>query len=466
MSLSLNDAPSRAPQAGPLNEESVLRMRLVSSVLLLLLIAPLAGADIRASLPLLGYSKPGYFIPVRLVGVTTANEIEISGNRAAPTRIAAFGGSVDVVVPLLALGSPDDIAIREFDGRKPIPIQPASRDMHDRILSPSRVLIGNTTGQPMNHIIAVGVDVPLDPVDPVPGPALAWEALDYLVVEPATTARIGEAKLLELVATGMTILHLGPRPSSTLPWASASNIIPGRTDVWRLYAEVRGFRGSVFEHALVPVAGMKAGLSDASRRHVLLAGVLFAVVVTGIALLLSPRRPIVLLAVMVVTVVLTVAALRAWWARQPARATGGGWVVVEQPPFTQIDSWIYAAPRPGETWNLPGTLRPVAESIDALARLRPTLRCGADGDPVGFSCTGSGSYLAVVARDVMLGGPPTAAVDPTVTSPLLPMVRRGYIEPRLRRVAIIGQAPSDAWPTVVIRTVDPASRAATRPWAK
>jgi hypothetical protein len=440
-------------------------MRLVSSLLLLLLTAPVARAEIRASLPLLGYSKPGYFIPVRLAGTTTANEIEISGNGAAPTRIAIIGGRVDVVVPVLTLAT-DDMAIREIDGGEPIPIEPVSRVMHDRILSPSRVLIGNATDQPMTHIVAVGVDVPLDPLDAVPGPAIAWEALDYLVVEPASTARIGEAKLLELVAAGVTILHLGAKPSSTLPWAGASTIVPGRTDVWSLYAEVRGFRGSVFEHALVPVAGRAAGLSDASRRHVLLAGVLFAVVATGIALLLSPRRPIVLVTTMVATVVLTIAAVRTWWARKPAPATVGGWVVVEQPPFMQVDSWIYSALGPGATWNLPSKLRPVAESIDALARLRPTLRCSADGTPVGFSCNGSGSYLAVVARDVVLGEPPTAGIDPTVTSPLLPMVRRGYVEPRLRRVAIVGQAPSDAWPTVVIRTVDPASHAVTRPSAK
>ena len=284
----------------------------------------------------------------------------------------------------------------------------------------------------------------------------------------ATTASDGDAAsgaFVRALAGGVTILQLGEQPPpASLPWVPAPNVILGRSDVWILSRELRGPRGSVFEHALRPLGGAVAGVPQPLRQHALLAGLLFMIVATGTALLLPRRRPLIAAAAMGALVLLTLGGINVWWTRQPAPPQVSGWIIVEQPPFTQVDTWIYNLPGRGTTANLPADLRPIAESIDALARLRPALRCAANGAPMGFTCeVPPGEPLAVLARDLVIGEPPTPDLQPRVTSPLLPMVKHGYLQPGARAFVVAGQVPGQPWPTVVIHAVDPRRRAATQP---
>ncbi|HEV2294402.1 MAG TPA: hypothetical protein VGR35_11130 [Tepidisphaeraceae bacterium] len=418
----------------------------------LLLTAAIGRGDVRASLPLHGYSRPGHFIPVRLEGTTNSTQIEITGHGVTPTRLAVSAGRVNVVVPVLTVGSVDGMVVRELNEGKPIPIQTdGNRSLGGGVLGRIHPLVGNATGQRVRHILAVAVDVALDPIDPVPGPPIAWEALDYLIIEAAAATRIGDAKLLGLLTAGVTIIHLGAEPPRSLPWVAAPGMIFDRTDVWALRPALRGPRGSVFEHVTEPLAATEAGASTAARRNLLLAGVLFTIFATGAALLPS-RRPALAVAAVGAVVLVTAGEVHVWWARQPALSVAGGWIIVEQPPFTQIDTWMYYLAGRGTTVNLPADLRPVAESTDALARLRPALRCSADGAPIGFRCDlPVGEHLAVLARNLVVGAPATPNVEPTVTSPLLPMVKRGYLQPGLPAVVVAGQVPGQPWPTVVVR---------------
>lgn len=386
------------------------------AVILVLLLAAAAHGDVRATLPLQGYHRPGMFMPVKVEGATQANIVEITGTAVVTTRMTGSG-----IAPVLVTRIVDGLVVNHATVEGPF-----------RAVPQGIRLIGHASAKP-RAAEPGAIRIALDPLDPVPGPAAAWEALDELVVDAVGAQRIGDAKLTALVAAGVMIVATGEaRPAGSLPWQRAG-------DAWRLRPALHGPRRSVLSAAMLPVAGWEPGLPDAFRRRTLFAGVLFAILATGAALWRSKRATFAMAAL----VVMFLAATHAWKARQPLVTTVGGSIIVEGPSLTQVDAWSYHIAADETTITLPAGARPVAESPEALSRLELTLIA-----PDVFACRlPRGGRVASLTRTLTAGraAPP---IDPALTSPLAPLARTAYLRPGL---SIVGQVPSNPWPAIVLR---------------
>src|SRR5688500_9990870 len=212
-------------------------MRHVATLIVLLFAAPAAHAEVQATLPLGGYYRPGMCMPVRVEGATPPETggVELIADGALATRLRVSEGEINAVLPFLAAREIDELRI---NGVKV--------DAKLRALPSGVRLIGTTitTTRPSTGPTAESVIVPLDPLDPLPGPAMAWEAMDELIVDAAGAARLGEQRVLSLLAFGIAIVVPGEeQPAIPLPWRREG-------DGWALRYEPLGPRGSVFAPAM------------------------------------------------------------------------------------------------------------------------------------------------------------------------------------------------------------------------
>src|SRR5687768_9382641 len=174
-------------------------MRHVATLMVLLFAAPAAHAEVRATLPLGGYYRPGMCMPVRVEGTTTpeTGSVELTADGALASRLRVSEGEINAVLPFLAA--------REIEEMR---VNGVKVDAKLRALPSGVRLIGTTipATRPSTASTAESIVVPLDPLDPVPGPAMAWEAMDELIVDAAGAARLGEQKLLGLLTFGIAIV--------------------------------------------------------------------------------------------------------------------------------------------------------------------------------------------------------------------------------------------------------------------
>ena len=399
-------------------------MRWLAIIFSLLAVAPGARGDVRASLPLQGYYRPGMCMPVRVDrALPDSPTVELTADGALLTRLVISEGQVNAVLPFLAA--------RAIDG---VSVNGVKVDTTLLALPDGTRLIGTTLAATRPTPAADAADVvvvPLDPLDPVPGPAMAWEAMDELIVDAAGAARVGEEKLLGMLACGVDVLVSGgARPAVDLPWVR-------EPDGWALRYEPLGPRGALFSPAMLPVAGWQPGLPDRVRRQALLAAVLFSILATALAMWRSRRIVFASVALVIVSAVAT----GAWQSRQPTIRLLQGTIAVQNGPFTQRDEWRYLwATEAQEPMPLIGT-RVVAESPDALLEqtslLRFTIRRG--------QCIPLLSRTLSTSRAV-------GRINAAVTSPLKPLVDAGYVRPG---VTVVGQVTSGPWPTVVLKREEP-----------
>ncbi len=398
---------------------------MVKTLIAIMVVVSFASAalcDVRATLPLQGYHRPGMFMPVRVEGAAPGDSIEITGAGVVTTRVARNG-----VAAVLVTGAIDNLLVNG-----------ANVEGAFRAVPEGAQLMGQGIAKNPRAAEAPVITLALDPLDPVPGPAAAWEALDELIIDAIGAARIGDAKLVELLAAGVTIVVLdAARPPGALPWQR-------EPEGWVLRQPILGPRGSVFAPAMVPVAGTRPGWPDAFRRQVLLGGVLFAILATGVAM----SRAKLMIAAIGVLVVGAVAAAHAWKSRQPAVSTVGGSIIVESAPLTQVDAWSYHVASDDTTITLPAGARPMAQSTESLSRLQ--LR---QIGPGVFECAlPRGGRLASLSR-TLTDRRAAQPIDRALTSPLSPLARSGYVRPG---ALIIGQIPADPWAAVVLRSARPA----------
>jgi hypothetical protein len=275
------------------------------------------------------------------------------------------------------------------------------------------------------------VVVPLDALDPVPGPAMAWEAMDELVIDAAGAARIGDQMLLALLAHGVDILVPGEaRPAVDLPWVREA-------DAWALRYRPLGPRGALFSPAMLPVGGWEPGLPDRLRRQALLAAALFAILATALAMWRSRRVVVASAALVIVSVV----AIGAWRSMQPTIRLLQGTIAVQNGPFTQRDEWRYLLATEAQEPKPLIDARVVAVSPDALLEQTSLLR---------FSIP-RGRCVALLSRTLSTSRA-VGRTDAAVTSPLAPLVKAGYLRPG---VAVVGQVTDGPWPTIVLKVEEP-----------
>ena len=396
------------------------------AIILLLLAASAARADVRATLPLAGYYRPGMCMPVRVDGTLPPEtmSVELTADGAIPTRLVLGEGQVSAVLPFLAA--------REIDGLR---VNGVRIDANLRALPGGVRLIGTavTAKRPSTGPDSESIVVPLDPLDPVPGPAMAWEVMDELTIDAAGAARLGEEKLLALLALGVDIVVPGDaRPTGDLPWQREA-------DGWALRYEPFGPRGSVFGPAMLPVAGSQPGLPQRVRQHALLAAVLVTILATAVAMWRTRRVVLVTAAL----VALSVVAIAAWQSHQSTIRLMQGKITIQSGLFTQRDEWRYAFATEAQEPKSLTDARIVADTPEALLEQTSLLQPSIP----------RGRWVALLSRTLSTDTTAaSASVDATLTSPFATLAKAGYARPG---VTVVGQITDGPWPTVVLRATEP-----------
>jgi hypothetical protein len=278
---------------------------------------------------------------------------------------------------------------------------------------------------------AKAIPVALDPAQPLPGHAAAWEALDLVVFDATGVRRIDPAQLAALVACGVTVaVRSAERPPSfaAWPWRRAG-------ECWTLKLEPAGptfDRGDAvttagfYEAAYLPVSDWQAGWTWAFRRRIALVGGVCCVLILGLAIWRPP------LAALWVAVL---AGVMCWgigtWSglHLPIQQAAGEVIVLHKDAgLTQTDGWTYQTSPYDERATLKwvDVMRPVFASRRGMDDFWMTLNCRTDGQPAEF-CTQipANRKVAFVARSAGPRAPRTTPVNPIV-SPLKEMAERLY----------------------------------------
>lgn len=247
----------------------------------LFILVVLAGASPataqRVSLPLAGYYRPGTFMPVRVDTANGWDDLRIEATGAMTTRVRRGRGWVIVPVLVQAQAVSDLRAISSGGGA-------VVHDAAMRALSPGERLIGTAGALPPEEVLGAGaiVRVDLDPLDPLPGPALAWSGMDGVAMDSAAYRRIAPATMDDLLAAGVRIMVRGDDRLDDRPWR-----VRGGWQV--LEPSAVGPRGArLIEEAYLPTYGWSPGWPGAIRRMAALVGMGIGLLAVGATLL--PRR--------------------------------------------------------------------------------------------------------------------------------------------------------------------------------
>jgi hypothetical protein len=387
--------------------------------MMMLIASPVMAA---VTLPLQGYWRPGRYMPVRVQGEMAAGVIEIGGDGAVTSRLPASGGVVDAIVPVLMMS---EGAIQWSGGVVDRPLRQLNADQR---------LVGFTTldlaaAQSLFPGETI-VPIELAMTDPIPGPAVAWETLDAIVVD----APLAEAKRAELVATGVLVIvrsqGTADQPRIVGPRAAAEDLA-----------------------AFAPVQGWRAQWPAAFRRRIMLSAVIFAIVAMGVSLLRFKYSALALVGVCVLaTVVLWMS-----WRNRPAVLVRWGGVLVRSGEMTQEDLWVYQATASGAqssmSWS--GVMHPYFESREDRLAMKTMLMCDGDGTPNSFSFhLRPGQKIGFLKRSF-------SPVLPTPTeppsSPMELLVKRMYLRPGVKIAAnappwgLPGMRSDVAWPTLILK---------------
>jgi hypothetical protein len=376
------------------------------------------------TLPLGGACKPGRFFPVT---VDAIDRETITADGCVPVDLAADNRRL--TIPVLVTGVPGPV---HFPGGS-LPLHLAASD---EILvgttDPAIATAGLFAGR---HVTAIG----LDPADPLPGPAAAWETLDAVCLDPPSMARITDQARSTLLAAGVEIIARGnTAPDNRWPWVQEDQF-------WILKFHPAGPVDEIVNSDVYsPVSAWTPGRRPAVQTRIILMATLATLAVIAVCLWHSRWR----MPVVVVILLLATGSIVIWRQTLDVAATGGGDVLVVDGPLVQHDTWVFqrgldtgdvAAPFTGWT-------HPVFSSTSAMnnAGLRMTVT----PTTTAFTATtGPDRLLAFVHRDVLPEPPPaTTAATPSVMQDIAKAV---YAGPGFK---LSGDGPTAAgrWNTAVV----------------
>jgi hypothetical protein len=380
-----------------------------------------AAAEVDVSLPLGEYYRPGRYLPVRVVarGVSNDAPIRIEAAGAVPTEFSPTGGSAaDAVAPLLAVTTMTDARWSVPGGARGA-IVPALRALGDdeRLVG---LLTTDSGAQALAAELFPGksiVSVPLDVATPLPGPAVAWGALDAVVLDETVAARLDEARVATLLAAGTAVaVRSGARPGGGWPWER-------RGAWWVANRTPAGPEDLIEPAAYEPAMAWSPGWPAPLRRRVVLILVAFALLALAATLW---RSRYVVVAVVALALV-TLGSLAAWRAGAPSTASATGAVRVND-AWTQHDTWTFhrgLATGEGDE-GVSGVGRPVFASRRHFEGAGVRLLAGADGALSFRYRLEPGRTLAFVDRrvDPRVTG---AVARARVSSPLRPLAQSLYL---------------------------------------
>jgi hypothetical protein len=346
----------------------------------LVLVARLAHCQV--SQPLGGYFRPGRCIPLRV----SSADGQLSGSGGViPT---SWSGSPSIVPVLINGDSPTNLKCS--DGST-ISLRPAGDA--ERIVAFTRdaqqAAAGLFTSQ--KHI-----DATVDDADPLPGPPIAWESLDAVVVSPVAMSRLRAEQRAALLGAGVELAAIGDQPPDQVwPWIREGAL-------WVLRHQPAGpGRGELVDDSVfAPTYSWPAGWSAAFRSTVFSVGVLIGIVAIGLALWLRPKWAVIGI---VVLSIVSSGAVAAWRRSLGIVSTAGGDVIVVlRDRLVQRDAWVYERARADGLRIVPwdGWTRPVLASDGQLASI--DLRMNVTPDEISFQYSAHrGQTVAFVHRQVV-----------------------------------------------------------------
>jgi hypothetical protein len=311
------------------------------------------------ALPLDGYFRPGAYMPVKKGSGVFSSEKTPDPFLADSVTTDAKAGEVAPVFVLNALT--DQLQC----GDAKLPLHALAED--DR-------LVGRATHDdavisqifPQSHVI----NIELNPSNPLPGAAIAWDSLDAAVLESIEPNRIAP-----LLATGMAIIiRSDARPDTTWPWQRVG-------DAWVL-RPVSTIQPSMSgESAYEPTYAWHPSHSPATRQMIVIIAVLASCAMLGTALWRS-RWNIVALGIVAALVCGGVC----WW-----RLTHGTILTMTREDriissITQTARWTYqtSPARTQAEMKCDSATWPVFASQAHAESMHCVMECDATGQPVRF----------------------------------------------------------------------------------
>jgi hypothetical protein len=392
-------------------------------LLAIMLLAPAALAQsFQVSLPLQGYYRVGQYMPVQVSGAQ--GEIRITARGAVPTRVASGGTAPEVIVPLL-MTSANATEVSVTVNREVVKAGPL------RVLQADDRLVGAFEGNeasaatlfPGEKLITVRVD----PAFLNPGLALAWDALDALVLDQRARTVPGDPDDLVANGTIVAVQSAQPPPSDWM-WEK-------RGEYWVIDLPIAGPNSTEIDpENYVPSYGLEPQEPLAVRQLVVLGATLFAVLVIGAALLLRPRT-----AVVSIVLLSFLAGGFAFLGHQHggAREVYQAVIRIHSGQRVQVDNWGYMRSW-RQTVNAPqrmnAHLYPMLLSEGQIASLQMELKCASNGTPSEMNVTLPPHNTIAWLRRAARGHVPEVELKTPAKTPFSPLLREKYLSPKLTYV--------------------------------
>ena len=426
---------------------------LMAAVLLwgtLLTSAGHAAVDFHANLPLSGYYRPGRYMPVQWNGRGTIPPFTLHADAAVATIIGAPDPAG--LAPFLPIGSIDAVSLHSTDGSID-----ARLPLHE--LTPADILIASADDRVALDDVArslapgkTATALHLDSANPLPGPAVAYTTIDFLVLTTEQVGNLSDDAVGTLLAGGTVLVVAADAPPNGLwPWRADGRfyVLAGPPPL--------SPQSAAGANALY--SSWRPGLTEFTRRQAWLMGLAAGLLVVGISLWRSRR----MLPAFGVAVVFAVAGISAWQNAQPLVACANADVVLRTPRIERTDRWIIQqCDRPADSIILfDGFTIPAVENPRQAGDV--SVICQSTGKPLAlrwqFADGPRPPEITIIghARARAAAAAPTAATDSPVESPLSPLAASIYHGP------IIGAAPMESnsravpanayrifWPGIVI----------------
>jgi hypothetical protein len=283
--------------------------------------------------------------------------------------------------------------------------------------------------------------VQLDPSGPLFEPMAAWQALDGVVLDRPTAARMTQRQLAGLLAAGTVVAIIGGnKPDGPWHWERVGSLwIASRPDA--------GPDDIMQSDAYTSSQSWQTGFDAGLRWRVFVMAAIFSTALIGL-LLLHPRG------MMVMGIALAAAATCGaifWHSRQITTQALHGSVYVRGGLTVLHDQWSWHAVLRPETVAQPfdHLLRPIFWDDGQPAETQIHLQCDDRGNPARFIYFQKPhTTIAFFSRTIEPGFGDNP--DPALRSDLLTMAEELYIGPSDRLAGLIPKPTGDNWNAVVI----------------
>jgi hypothetical protein len=381
--------------------------------------------------PTEGYYRPGRYMPVIVEG---EGEVRISAEGAVTTVVPA-GGPARRVIPFLIVGSSArglSVVLNGQDIGNLPQLRPLGND--EQLAGVAADVQWDPTREEHHKLIRIR----LDPANPLPGPAIAWQSLDMVVMSSEALGRIDSENENVLRDGGTRIV-----------------VIQGKQPVDRIAV---GPGGAMFsESAYLPTYAWQPAWPRTFRIYVLAAAGGFAIVLVLAAMLRT--RSAVWIATGVVAVALMAGGIWKW--RSPAVFSAAGEVLPQrsQDIYTQHDRWYFQSARRATqgAFRWQDVTWPMFFDRSHFRQTQMQLHCDPRGEPVGFvyQLPANGRVAFLTRRWAELSEAP---FDLPVRSPLAGLVDQLYrsnsAKPLGARSGDHFGASIESWPAIGLSVSD------------